>query len=354
LDSDRYHRFVAATLDQRIPVILRTAGENTDAEGRGRLEAIGRAVAANAPMVADLSNWPFVGWEKLPPRVNGKRVRDAAFFDFEYWLYLRILEAVRFPEARVDPFRPSKHRDLDRHLSWAEQALQQTRTLPEALKLSLDANVHDLSQIDKPGSTHETGLGALATAAEHVGSINLVADNFGAEFVGDLVLGVVAAAHGIDVTFHVKQLPMFVSDTTADDVTILLDRLPRDSEFGRRLQREIERGAIRFSASAFWSAPEFLSRMPPELLGAGRSALNILKGDLNFRRAIGDVTVDPDTPFERLPVLPVAPMLSLRSIKSYCVAGMAGIWPPGLPRIGFPMDGSIVAVQTIPAATASA
>src|SRR5205085_1569905 len=110
----------------------------------------------------------------------------------------------------------------------------------------------------------------------------------------------------------------------------------RDTEFGKRLLREIERGTIRFTAAAFWSAPEFLDRMPVDLLGEGRATLNILKGDLNFRRAVGDVAVDPDTPFEALRVRPPAPLLSLRSIKSYCVAGMAGIWPPALPRADFP------------------
>jgi hypothetical protein len=354
LDSDRYARFVATTLDKRIPVILKTAADGTDADGAARLEAIGRAITAKAPMVADLSNWPFLGWNELPRRVNGRRPREAAFFDFEYWFYLRILDAVRFADRRIDPFRATKHHDLDRHLNWAERAVEKTHTLAEGLRLSLDANAHDLSQITQPGSSYEAGFDALATAAEGVERMNIIADNFGAEFAADLVLGVVAAERGVDVVFHVKQLPMFVSDTTADDVIILLDRLPRDIGFGQRLQRAIDRGAVRFAANAFWSAPEFFDRMPPELLGDGRPTLNIIKGDLNFRRAIGDVAVDPDTPFEALTVRPSAPLLSLRSIKSYCVAGMAGIWPPALPRSDFPMDGSIVAVQAIPAATASA
>ena len=43
--------------------------------------------------------------ETLPARVNGKRPSQAAFFDFEYWLYFRILIAVRYPVTRADPFR---------------------------------------------------------------------------------------------------------------------------------------------------------------------------------------------------------------------------------------------------------
>ena len=88
--------------------------------------------------------------------------------------------------------------------------------------------------------------------------------------------------------------------------------------------------------------------MPLEELDAGEGVLTILKGDLNFRRAIGDVSVPVETPFESLAVLPAAPMLSLRSIKSYCVAGMR-VWPAGMGTEDFPKDGSIVVAQHIPA-----
>jgi hypothetical protein len=354
-DSDRYRRFVTASLDRRLPAILKTAAEEADAEARGRLDAIGRAIAANAPMVADLGGWPFPGWEGLPQRVNGKRVRDAAYFDVDYWFYLRILQAVRYGERRIDPFRATKHRELDHHLSRAGQLLETTRNLAEALRVSLAGNAHDLSHSAAPTGNYEAGLDLLAAVARgDVRRIDIVADNFGGEFVADLVLAIVAASRGIEVVLHVKQLPLFVSDVTADDVTVLLDRLPPDGEFTPRLQREIERGLIRFAANTLWSSPKFLDRIPEGLLGVRASSLVLLKGDLNFRRAVGDALVDPETPFEALPVRPPVPMLSLRSIRSYCLAGMAGIWPAALPKADFPLDGSIVAAQQIPAATASA
>ena len=68
-------------------------------------------------MVLDYAAWPVPGWEALPGRVNGKRPSEASFFDFEYWLYFRILRAVRYPETRNDPFRLTKHRDLTRQRS---------------------------------------------------------------------------------------------------------------------------------------------------------------------------------------------------------------------------------------------
>jgi len=253
---------------------------------------------------------------------------------------------VRFGETRLDPFRAIKHRDLDKHLTWADDAVGRTTTLAQGLNLSLDANAHDLSQLSGPTSSHDVGREELQMEPLSVSRLNIVTDNFGGEFVADLVLAIVAAEAGAEVVIHVKQLPMFVSDTTADDVTILFDRIDKVSPFGSRLQAAADRGDIRFATHAFWSAPKFFDRMPVADLGSG-DVLTVVKGDLNFRRLIGDVSVPVDRPFQSLAVLPAAPVLSLRSIKSYCVAGMAD-WPAKLSKTDFPMDGSIVAVQRVP------
>jgi hypothetical protein len=347
VQSSRYTEYVRQTLAQRIPLILKSAGEGQGPEILRQLNAIGRAVEANAPMVLDLHDWPIPGWEALPGRVNGKRPSDASFFDFEYWLYFRILAAVRYRETKSDPFRAVKHRDLERHIHWAEQAIQKTQTLAEALTLSLHANAHDLSQLSEPASTHYLGGEALRIEPGTIRRVNIIADNFGGEFVADLVLAIIAAEAGIEAAVHVKQLPMFVSDTTIEDVMILLDRLTPASSFARRLQSEVKRDSLRVMSHSFWSAPAFMDHAPLDDLDAGEGTLTVLKGDLNFRRATGDAVVPIDTPFDTLPVLPAVPMLSLRSIKSYCVAGMK-IWPAGMSAEDFPTDGAIVVAQEIP------
>jgi hypothetical protein len=346
--ASRYHDYVRQTLKTRIPAIIRIAEEGQGAEAVRQLHAIARAVEANAPMVLDLHDWPIPGWESLPARVNGKRPTDASFFDFEYWLYFRILKAVHYQERRGDPFRATKHRDLERHIHWAEQAIQKTQTFAEALNLSLDANAHDLSQVNGPSQSHDVGREVLQIEPAGIRRLNIIADNFGGEFVADLLLATVAAEAGIEVVVHVKHLPMFVSDTTTDDVVILFDRLTPGTAFARRLQAEVKRGSLRVTSNSFWSAPLFMDEVPLEELDAGEGVLTILKGDLNFRRAIGDVTVPIETPFETLAVLPAAPMLALRSIKSYCVAGMR-VWPAGMSTEDFPKDGAIVVAQHIPA-----
>ena len=356
--ASRYHDYVRHSLATRIPAIIKLAEIGQEPGAIRQLHAIARAVEANAPMVLDLHDWPLAGWEALPPRVNGKRPTDAAFFDFEHWLYFRVLRAVGYQQTQADPFRATKHRDLERHINWADLALQQTRTLPEALTLALHANGHDLSQLAAPASSHYLGGDTLGIDPAAIRRLNIIADNFGGEFVADLVLAIVAAEAGSEVVIHVKQLPMFVSDTTADDVVILLDRLATGSSFARRLQNAVDSGSIRTASHPFWSAPLFMDSVPLDELDAGEGVLTVLKGDLNFRRAVGDVTVPIDTPFQSLPVLPPVPMLALRSIKSYCVAGMDG-WPAGMSREDFPKDGSIVVAQSIPGrpvagATASA
>jgi hypothetical protein len=346
--SSRYTDYVRQTLATRIPKILAMAGEGQGSEALRQLHAIGRAIEADAPMVIDLHDWPLTGWETLPARVNGRRPSQASFFDFEYWLYFRILMAVRYPVTRSDPFRVAKHRDLERHIEWAEQAIQKTQTLSEALNLSLDANAQDLSQVDAPSASHDIGRELLQVEPAGLRHLNIIADNFGGEFIADLVLATIASEAGIEVNVHVKHLPMFVSDTTTDDVVILFDRLRPASAFARRLQSEVDRGGVRITSNSFWAAPLFMDRVPVEELESGDGVLNILKGDLNFRRAVGDAVVPVQTAFEELLVLPAAPMLALRSIKSYCAAGMK-VWPAGMSTENFPKDGSIVAVQAIPA-----
>ena len=346
--SPRYTDYVKHTLATRVPAIIAIAEEGQDAEAVRQLHAIARAVAADAPMVLDYASWPLPGWEALPGRVNGKRPSEASFLDFEYWLYFRILKAVRYPETRNDPFRLTKHRDIERHIDWAEQAVQKTQTLTEGLNLALDANAHDLSQVEKPVATHDLGREVLQIEPATLRRINIIADNFGGEFVADLVLATIAAEAGIEVVVHVKHLPIFVSDTTTDDVIIMFDRLKPHTAFGRRLQAEVARGSVRVTSHVFWAAPKFMDLVPLDELETGEGVLNVLKGDLNFRRAIGEAVVPIETPFEVLPVLPAAPMLALRSIKSYCVAGMR-VWPAGMSGESFPKDGSIVTAQRIPA-----
>ncbi|MEP7241614.1 MAG: ARMT1-like domain-containing protein [Devosia sp.] len=346
--AERYRRYVGKTMLERIPAILRIAEEGLDRIAVENLKAIGRAVAANAPMVMELGDWPYVGWEDLPRRINGKRIADAPFFDFEYWLYFRILSGTRFLKSRVDPFRAIKHKDMDAHLAWAEEALAKITSFPDALRLSLDANADDLSQTSAPKTRLEFGREQLEIDPSRLRRLNIVADNFGIEFLADLILAVTAAEAGLETHIHVKQLPMFVSDVTVEDVTILLDRLGPPSKLSQRLASAVRVQMIRVNSNSIWSAPKFLDGVPAEELGVGEGILTVLKGDLNYRRAIGDVSVDIGTPFGALPVLPAASMLSLRSIKSYCVAGVDR-WPTGLSRVDFPMDGSIVAVQRIPA-----
>jgi hypothetical protein len=352
--SLRYRNYVNQALKGRVPAILGIAAEGQNAEAVRQLLAIGRAVEANAPMVIDLHDWPIPGWEALPGRINGRRPTEASFFDFEHWLYFRILLAVRYHKGGRDPFRAIKHGDLERHIHWAEQALEKTHTFGEALNLSLDANAHDLSQVGGPSQSHDLGRELLQIGTSNIRRLNIIADNFGGEFVADLVLATIASEAGVEVVIHVKHLPMFVSDTTTDDVVILFDRLTPGSTLARRLQAEVKRGGIRITSHSFWSAPLFMDEAPIEELEAGEGVLTVLKGDLNYRRAIGDVSVPVETPFESLAVLPAVPMLALRSIKSYCVAGMK-VWPAGMSTEDFPKDGSIVVAQHIPAkATASA
>lgn len=77
----------------------------------------------------------------------------------------------------------------------------------------------------------------------------------------------------------------------------------------------------------FWTYPHAFHEMreaDPELYSTlGKHTHLIFKGDLNYRKLIGDVNWSPDTPFKTaLRGFIPAPLVTLRTLKADCVAGL--------------------------------
>jgi hypothetical protein len=80
---------------------------------------------------------------------------------------------------------------------------------------------------------------------------------------------------------------------------------------------------LRLAPDLFWNRSQWLWELPPRLSQAfERASFVILKGDLNYRRAIGDALWEPETPFtSAVDYFPV-PLLALRTLKSDPVVGL--------------------------------
>jgi hypothetical protein len=178
-----------------------------------------------------------------------------------------------------------------------------------------------------------SGLARGVDAEAHRGALDAggltvawVCDNAGRELVADLLLVERLLADGLasSVTLHLKPVPYFVSDATARDLVDCLDALARAgaADAVDRLRATAAAGRLRVAADAFWCAPLELRDAPPGLAGELRAAdLVVVKGDLNYRKLVGDAAWPAPTPFADAVQLP-GPVAALRVLKSDVLVGV--------------------------------
>ncbi|EDV37104.1 uncharacterized protein Dana_GF11599 [Drosophila ananassae] len=164
--------------------------------------------------------------------------------------------------------------------------------------------------------------------------VDIVCDNAGFELFTDLLLGdyLIQAGLAERVRFHVKAIPWFVSDVTANDFHWMLKffsssaTYPHFKSFGRRLRGYLRnRSFILCDTSYFWTIGYDCSRMKEVLpclyVYMSTAALAIFKGDLNYRKLLGDINYNSTDPFSDClrGFLPTS-VCALRTIKSdiYC------------------------------------
>ncbi|WP_345585990.1 damage-control phosphatase ARMT1 family protein, partial [Streptomyces prasinosporus] len=281
----------------------------------------------------------------------GRSWYDVPWLWSESWFYRRLLDAVGYfgpgPWRGIDPFRPSKLAELgspatDEELAALDDlagrpAEERYRAL---LHGSLWGNRADLGfrlsaegareTTPVPGLVADDGerLGALLDTAGS-GTLCLVADNAGRELVPDLLL----VAHLLDhgrigrAVLHVKPHPYYVSDATPADVVDALRRLTgaggAAARYGHLLWDALSDGRLTLRAHPFSCAPLPYEDMPGDLAADfAAAAVTIVKGDLNYRRLVGDRHWPPTTPFARVTEYFPGPVAALRTLKSDVVTGL--------------------------------
>ncbi|MEV7103354.1 damage-control phosphatase ARMT1 family protein [Streptomyces atroolivaceus] len=288
---------------------------------------------------------------------------DAPFLWAESYFYRRLLEAVGYvdegPWQGVDPFAPFKRAELRGGTVEEElRALDDLVGLPAAeratalLRASLWGNRADLGFRGPADETvpGEADPGLVADDSESLWSllaqdpavtVAVIADNTGRELIPDLVLidHLLEHGHADRVVLHVKPGPYYVSDATTADVVDCLRRLGRaPGEAGRiggRVWQAMSTGRLDMRTHAFFCAPYPYERMPEDLRAElGTAGLTILKGDLNYRRLVGDRLWPATTPFADLTAYFPGSVAALRTLKSDVVVGLDPQTLEGLERSG--------------------
>ncbi|MFD7449227.1 damage-control phosphatase ARMT1 family protein [Kitasatospora sp. NPDC059827] len=313
--------------------------------------------AADGPDAARWLAWGEGLW--------GRPWGEAPFLWAESWFYHRLLDATGYfgPGAwqGVDPFAPFKDAELagpavDEELAALDglDALPEPRRTDALLRSALWGNRADLSfQLTaEPGSgpadadllADDSALLRAELQRAGGGRVCVIADNAGRELLPDLVLidHLLSTGPVAEVVLHVKPQPYFVSDATTADALAAVERLrtapsPAAGAVGRRLWRALESGALTIRTHPFFCAPLPYHDLPDDLRSelAG-AALTILKGDLNYRRLVGDRDWPPTTPFRTAAEYFPSPVAALRTLKSDVVVGLAPTTVAQLDATGAP------------------
>ncbi|MEJ1197396.1 MULTISPECIES: damage-control phosphatase ARMT1 family protein [unclassified Streptomyces] len=287
----------------------------------------------------------------------GRSWFDVPWLWAESHFYRRLLDAVGYfgpgTWQGVDPFRPAKLAELDAPETDEElAALDGLADLPAddrtraLLHGSLWGNRADLGfRLSDSGTGTEDRVPALvADDSDTLWSLLppagrgtpgprtlcLVADNAGRELVPDLLL----VSHLLDedrvdrAVLHLKPYPYYVSDATPADLLDALRRLigagGAAAVHGERLWAALTDGRVTVRAHPFSCAPLPYADMPDDLRGEFAAAtVTVLKGDLNYRRLVGDRWWPPTTPFADATAYFPGPVAALRTLKSDVVTGLS-------------------------------
>jgi hypothetical protein len=307
-------------------------------------EGVIEPLPADAP---DRERWTGWGMDTYA----GRSWFDVPWLWSESYFYRLLLQPVGYfgPGAwqGIDPFRPAKLAELDSPETDEELAAldglaglpagEQARAL---LHGSLWGNRADLGfrLSATGGDTRAAAPGLVADDSEALwsllppaggGTLCLVADNAGRELVPDLLLVAHLLAHGHAerAVLHVKPYPYYVSDATTADVVDAVRRLTgaggAAAAYGRRLWDALAQGRLTVRAHPFFCAPLPYADMPGDLRAECAAAtVTVVKGDLNYRRLVGDRWWPPTMPFAEVTVHFPGPVAALRTLKSDVVTGL--------------------------------
>ncbi|MGW5382262.1 damage-control phosphatase ARMT1 family protein [Nocardia sp. NPDC003963] len=291
-------------------------------------------------------------WDRWGREMYGRRWLDIPFLWAESYFYHLLLDAVGYfgpgPWQGIDLFTRKQAELADPALSAelslvpenaADSLRQRTTALIHAAlwgnRADLGFRLSGPATATAPGRILDDHTVAVADHlnAHPAGTIGLIADNAGRELIPDLLLidHLLQLHPALTVELHLKPRPYFVSDATTADLLITLERLVRipgrASTAATRLGTALTTGRLRVRADEFYCAPLSFHDLPDDLRAdLARIDTVIVKGDLNYRRLVGDRHWPATTSFTELTRHFPTRVIALRTLKSEVAVGMdAGV-----------------------------
>lgn len=289
---------------------------------------------------------------------------EVPWFFAEFYFYRRILEATGFfrPDDtgyRMDPFYLQKRlglevvQDLVGDLAALVGERVQSRekvdeTIARLLKVGLWGNQADLSMwpVDEKGKGEKRDPNSIADRiliddtdrivarmtgiSPSMDRMDIILDNAGFELLTDLLLADYVLSCGLSsvLYLHPKSYPIFVSDVIPVDLEWTLEVLSENSSVDvrasvDRLRAHQREGRLRVHEHIFWTSPLALWEMPQDLCDElSKSDLVLFKGDMNYRRLLGDRHWEFEMPFEEVMSYFPTPIAAVRTLKAEIVCGM--------------------------------
>jgi len=353
LRTDGSNAFAHYSMSVRVPKILDEVSARNPDYPPAIHDAVARLrddIRSNASLPAPAFPAADAGeWEPAVAARAGETWLGTDWFFAECYAYHCLLGAVRYWETGRDPFAPAKRAELesaafaqavarsvaDRDLtSGGIRALLAAALWGNRVDLSYDVGVafgaaggHDDLLADDSSDAAERLLRAPR-------DVHVVADNAGSELAMDLLLvdvllaGATSAGARPRVSLHVKAHPTFVSDAMVADVWASIAAFEQHGGAAARVATSLRQawadGRLRVLPDPYWNGPRFLWQRPErlrrELDGA---SVVVLKGDANYRRAVGDALWPPGVGFAEATGYLPAPLVALRTMKSDALVGVS-------------------------------
>lgn len=286
----------------------------------------------------EMQDWIGKKWDELP------------WLKAEAYFYRRILETTRYFQTghltEIDPFVHLKAQDLlDGRLVFADlypsmKNHDSVEGFQDHLIKALWGNRGDLSLLGALDTSMETQLHHIILdqscnayqylAAIQPAKIAFFFDNVGKELFFDLALIDYLFENRLaeQITGFVKSQPFFVSDVMLKDMMKSIDLLSNSQtaqirQLARRLASRIASDRLQILKPPFLTLGREFREMPANLCEQLQDHdLTILKGDLNYRRLMGDRHWPPNTPVEMAGGYFPTPFISLRTLKSELIVGL--------------------------------